>query len=77
MKTRAASQLIQAVLFMLAMVLGLLILPGKDLRSDQDCMDHDVPGTARPAAGLWTNRSQACSWQRYTRGNSPMERAGL
>lgn len=53
MKTKAGSQLVQAVLFMLAMVLGLLLLPGKYIQGDAECPTGEV---TEPAA--WTPLAQ-------------------
>jgi len=61
MKTKAGSQLIQAILFMLAMVLGLLLLPGKDIHSETDCINRDSPESVRLTPGVRPERPHACS----------------
>ena len=61
MKTKAGSQLVQAILFMLAMVLGLLLLPGKDINSGTDCINRDAAETVRLTPWQLPDRSRACA----------------
>lgn len=61
MKTKAGFQLVQAILFMLAMVLGLLLLPGKDINSGADCNNMDAAESMRLTPWQLPDRSPACA----------------
>jgi hypothetical protein len=62
MKFKASTQIIQAVLIMLAMVCGMqLLLPGNDVSGAQDCVPHDASDTAAMKRTLRQMSSARCT----------------
>jgi hypothetical protein len=45
MKTKTGFQILQAVLIMLAMVCGMLLLPGNEVQSETDCAAQNESDT--------------------------------
>ena len=58
MKTKAGSQLVQAVLFMLAMVCMLWLLPGNDTHKQADCRTQEA--TSSPQMKSWAQIIPSC-----------------
>ena len=58
MKSKAGSQLVQAVLFMLAMVCMLWLLPGNDTHKQADCRTQEA--TSPPQMKSWAQIIPSC-----------------